>query len=156
MRPATSMLANNFAISSHLILPSQVICFRSHFETIPTMKSAATTMSPNEVSNNDFVCGACLVVLLVVLCLTQLRLHPHACLHRLLPTLLQQVYLRLRRVPLLRQLRLCAQRTTRMTSSYDLNFMMSLGSFGRTTLASSAATSSSASASAPSSPAVCS
>ena len=70
------------------------------------MKSAATTTLPNEVSNNDFVCGACLVVLLVVLGLTQLRLHPHAGLHRLLPTLLQQVYLRLRRVPLLRKLRL--------------------------------------------------
>ena len=55
-----------------------------------------------------WVRGACLVVLLVVLGLTQLRLHPHAGLHRLLPTLLQQVYLRLRRVPLLRQLRLCS------------------------------------------------
>ena len=94
------MLANNFAISSHLLSNKS---FR-----IPTMKSAATTTLPNEVSNNDCVCGACLVVLLVVLGLTQLRLHPHACLHRLLPTLLQQVYLRLRRVPLLRQLRLCS------------------------------------------------
>ena len=62
---------------------------------------------PSWMSGQErWVCGACLVVLLVVLGLTQLRLHPHACLHRLLTTLLQQVYLRLRRVPLLRQLRL--------------------------------------------------